>query len=431
MVAAVEREAAQKAVVSGFKQTEIGLIPEDWDLVALGEISHFRTGPFGSSLHKSDYVLNGIPLINPMHIVDGQLYPSDQMTIDEAAASRLRDFCLSIDDIIIGRRGDMGRCAVVRQQQDGWLCGTGCMIVRPKKNALNSDYAQRLLSSAKYVARIEDASVGSTMTNLNQSVLSGLPFPLPPLPEQEAIAGTLSDTDEAIRAVERLLDKQRAVKHAALHALLTPTTRIPGFSGDWETKTLGECATLKARIGWQGLTTEEYLSSGDYGLVTGTDFASGRVDWSRTVFVERGRYEQDKYIQLRKGDILITKDGTIGKSAFVDKLPVPATLNSGVFVIRPKDEAFDPEFFYHLLTSFVFDEFLKRLSAGSTINHLYQKDFITFDFPNPTLPEQRAIAAVLSDMDAVIAALEARRDKLKAVKQGIMQALLTGKVRLV
>ena len=129
---------------------------------------------------------------------------------------------------------------------------------------------------------------------------------------------------------------------------------------------------------------------------------------------------------------MLTKDGTIGKVGFVDSLPAPATLNSGVFVIRPKGDAYDPLFFYHVLTSRIFEDFLNKLQAGSTISHLYQKDFVTFSFFAPvTLAEQTAIAAVLTDMDAELGALEQRLAKTRALKQGMMQELLTGRTRLI
>jgi type I restriction enzyme S subunit len=147
--------------------------------------------------------------------------------------------------------------------------------------------------------------------------------------------------------------------------------------------------------------------------------------------VDKWRYNQDENIQLRIGDVLITKDGTIGKVAFVGFLPGPATLNSGVFVIRPRDSNFDPTFFYYVLRSRFFEEFLQRLAAGSTITHLYQRDFVTFEFVAPDLLEQRAIGSTLSDMDSEIAGFMRRRHKIAAMKHGMMQILLTGKVRLV
>lgn len=199
----------------------------------------------------------------------------------------------------------------------------------------------------------------------------------------------------------------------------------------WKEINLGKSATLKARIGWQGLTTAEYLSSGDYFLVTGTDFLNGFIDWNNCVHVEKERYDQDKYIQLQIDDILVTKDGTIGKVAIVDKIVKPTTLNSGVFVVRPLGKSFYPKYLFYILRSGHFADFLSKLTAGSTINHLYQKDFIHYTFPAPsTLEEQRLIADTLSDTDILIQNLKTLIVKKKGIKQGAMQELLTGKQRL-
>lgn len=208
-------------------------------------------------------------------------------------------------------------------------------------------------------------------------------------------------------------------------------TEVGVIPEEWEVKRLGDVATLKARIGWQGLTTAEYLSSGEHYLVTGTEFDGGYIDWSKCCFVDDKRYRMDRYIQLKVRDVLVTKDGTIGKVALVSKLPGSATLNSGVFVIRPINDAFSPEFFYYILCSSFFSDFLGQLAAGSTINHLYQKDFVNFSFSAPpSLSEQTAIATVLSDMDALLDSLDRLIAKKRDIKQAAMQELLTGKKRL-
>jgi type I restriction enzyme S subunit len=196
---------------------------------------------------------------------------------------------------------------------------------------------------------------------------------------------------------------------------------------------LTEISTLKARIGWQGLTTQEYLERGDYFLVTGTDFSNGQIIWDACHYVEKSRYDQDKNIQLKIHDILVTKDGTIGKVAFVDNLSLPATLNSGVFVIRPKqDDSYNSHFLFYIFSSVYFKEFLRQLVAGSTINHLYQKDFISFKLPLPLdLEEQSAIASTLRDIDLEISGFETKLAKYQKIKQGMMENLLTGRIRLV
>ncbi|MDD4046890.1 MAG: restriction endonuclease subunit S [Tissierellia bacterium] len=199
---------------------------------------------------------------------------------------------------------------------------------------------------------------------------------------------------------------------------------------DWNVNRLFENSSLKARIGWQGLTTAEYLDTGDYFLITGTDFNNGRIDWNNCHYVSKQRYNQDKNIQIKLGDVLVTKDGTIGKVAYIDKILKEATLNSGVFVIRPIDNAYNPEYFYHVLMSSIFTDFLNKLSAGSTISHLYQKDFIHFSFPVPNLLVQKVIAETLTNTDNLIQSLQKLIDKKKKIKQGTMQQLLTGKKRL-
>jgi type I restriction enzyme S subunit len=204
-------------------------------------------------------------------------------------------------------------------------------------------------------------------------------------------------------------------------------TEIGIIPTDWEVIKLGQNFNLKARIGWQGLTTKEYLESGDYSLITGTDFENGYINWDKCVFVEKVRFDQDKNIQVKIGDVLVTKDGTIGKVAYIKSIPNPTTLNSGVFVVRPITGKIDNRFFYYVLMSFYFDSYLNKITAGSTITHLYQKDFVHFSFMLPHIPEQTAIANALSDMDALIAQTSTLIEKKKAIKQGVMQELLKPK----
>jgi type I restriction enzyme S subunit len=240
------------------------------------------------------------------------------------------------------------------------------------------------------------------------------------------------EIDQLVSLTEKQLTKKKAIKQGTMQKLLTGKKRLPGFTGEWQNFNLMKHSKIKARIGWQGLKKSEYLDSGYALLVTGTDFDDGRVQWDSCHYVTRDRYDQDRNIQIQNNDILITKDGSLGKAALVQGLSKPATLNSGIFVIRPLQNAFDPVFVYHILSSFVFKDFLDKLSAGSTIIHLYQKDVGKFEFLlPPTIEEQKAIATVLSEMDADIAALEEKLTKYRQVKQGMMQQLLTGKIRLV
>src|ERR1700692_1478912 len=150
----------------------------------------------------------------------------------------------------------------------------------------------------------------------------------------------------------------------------------------WLEKSIKKNAYLRGRIGWQGLRADEFGEEGPY-LVTGTDFDRGKIDWSRCYHVSEARYREAAPIQLRDGDLLVTKDGTIGKIAHVSNCPEKAVLNSGVFLLRCADGSFRHRFLYHVLTSNYFEEFLRKNLAGSTINLLYQYVFEKFSFSVP------------------------------------------------
>jgi len=176
-------------------------IPESWMWVRFSEImSTMSTGPFGSMLHKTDYIEKGIPLVNPANMVNGKIVPSDKMMISDATRRRLSSYILHAGMIVLGRRGEMGRCAVVTEKEDGWLCGTGSFFMEPSMS-LYVYYVVSLFSSPYVKFYLGGESVGTTMSNLNHTILSKMPIPLPPLAEQRRIVAKL---DEILPLCERL-----------------------------------------------------------------------------------------------------------------------------------------------------------------------------------------------------------------------------------
>lgn len=330
-------------------------------------------------------------------------------------------------DVLISAAGTLGR-TVVFDGRPAYFQDSNIVWLKIDKSQLCNDYLAHYYKVIKWAS-----SEGSTISRLYNGIICDTEILLPPLEEQAAIAEALSDIDSLISSLQKLIEKKKAIKQGAMQKLLTGKKRLSGFNEEWEELNFAESAKLKARIGWQGLTTSEYLQSGFAYLITGTDFHSGKIKWDTCHFVDEKRYKQDLNIQIKKHDILLTKDGTIGKVAYISDIQKPTTLNSGVFVIRPaKGNSFDPNFVYHVLNSFIFDNFLAKLSAGSTINHLYQKDFVGFTFKAPSeLVEQQAIAQVLSDIDSEIEKLEKKLAKYQQIKQGMMQELLIGRIRLV
>jgi type I restriction enzyme S subunit len=175
-----------------------------WEVRNMNECAErIQIGPFGTQLHEEDYIENGIPLINPTHIQDGKIFPNTSFSISNEKHQQLSQYHLEVDDVILGRRGEMGRCAIISEYENGWLCGTGSLFLRPKQALINSFYLFSVLSSKSIKKYLEKASQGVTMANLNKTIVSQIPVILPPLPLQREFA-------KRIEAVEKLKTAHRA-----------------------------------------------------------------------------------------------------------------------------------------------------------------------------------------------------------------------------
>ena len=175
-----------------------------WKIINMSECAaRIQIGPFGTQLHEEDYIDNGIPLINPTHIKNGKIFPNSAFSISSEKHQQLSQYHLEIDDVILGRRGEMGRCAIISENENGWLCGTGSLFIRPKHELLNSFYLFCVLSSQSIKKYLEKASQGVTMANLNKTIVSQIPMTVPPLPLQKEFA-------QRVEAVEKLKATHRA-----------------------------------------------------------------------------------------------------------------------------------------------------------------------------------------------------------------------------
>jgi type I restriction enzyme, S subunit len=402
-----------------------------WMQASLSDLYEFKNGV---NADRQAYG-RGVPFINVLEPITFSHLKGHEISgrVDLPGAA-VAAYAVRQGDLVFNRTSEIGDEVGLAATYLGTECvvfGGFVIRARPVSKLIDSSFAAYALRAPDVRTQIIAMGQGAVRANIGQDNLRRVELKFPPVPEQLAIATALADADALIDSMEELLTKKRQIKQGAMQELLTGQRRI-GNSANWHKLRLGDVASLKARIGWQGLTTAEYRERGDHLLVTGTEFFGGRIRWDACHYVDQDRYDQDKNIQLAPGDVLVTKDGTIGKAALIDTLPMPATLNSGVFVIRPRNQAFHPGFFYYLLTSTVFSSFLAQLSAGSTINHLYQKDFVHFRFRAPQdIDEQRAVFEVLKAIDSEIGAIDSRLAKARALKQAMAQALLTARIRLV
>ncbi len=184
-----------------------------WPIATLGEVAEIRIGPFGSLLHKEDYIVGGHALVNPSHIIDGNICTDDKLTVSDEKYEELSAYRLSIGDLVLGRRGEMGRCAVV--YEEGLLCGTGSIIIRPN-NKMKPYFLQNIISSPGYRKIIEDKAVGVTMMNLNVPIVSSLTIPLLPIDMQERFIAFMQQTDKSKLTIQQSLDELQLLKKSLM-----------------------------------------------------------------------------------------------------------------------------------------------------------------------------------------------------------------------
>ena len=188
--------------------------PCSFPRVALKEVCELRTGPFGSALHKEDYVPGCHPLVNPSHVVDCQIVIDKNLTVDDDTYDSMKPYHLHIGDVVLGRRGEIGRCAVV--SAEGLLCGTGCMIVRPNGNACRSDYLQRVFSFPSFASALEREAVGVTMKNLNAKIVGNAVIAMPPLALQQQFADFVARVYKLGFDVQQQIEKLETLKQSLM-----------------------------------------------------------------------------------------------------------------------------------------------------------------------------------------------------------------------
>ena len=204
----------------------------------------------------------------------------------------------------------------------------------------------------------------------------------------------------------------------------TPAIRFKDFTDAWEQRKLAEIATMHARIGWQNLRTSEFLDNGDYMLITGTDFEDGVINYSTCHYVDRERYIQDRQIQITNGSILITKDGTLGKVAYVQGLKMPATLNAGVFNVALRDEnAVDGKYLFQYLRAPYLMDYVSKKATGGTIKHLNQNILVDFPVVLPIYEEQAKIGEFFFNLDNLITLHQRKLLKLKNIKKAMLEKM--------
>lgn len=414
-------------IPEGYKKTKVGIVPVEW------EDTHFSELFIEKKNVTSDF----------------EKYPLYSLTIEEGVVPKSeryeRSHLVKKDDIFkIVSENDFvynpmnvrfGALARYKGQED--VSVSGYYDIFSVKESVSKEYMENFLLSEPMINYYNRVSTGSLKEKQRVHFSQFLDFvlPIPPLPEQQKIAEILSTQDKLIELQEKKIEQLKELKKAYLQKMFPkkgskyPELRFKGFTDPWEQRKLSEICTMHARIGWQNLRTSEFLDSGDYYLITGTDFEDGRINLSTCHYVEKDRFEQDKKKQIKNGSILITKDGTLGKVAFVENLDKPATLNAGVFNVEIIENDVDNRYLFQYLKAPFLMDYVNSKATGGTIKHLNQSILVDFPVQMPESAEQQKIGAYFSRLDHLITLHQRKSEQEKQKKKALMQLLLTGKVR--
>ena len=412
--------AIQQRLPIGYKQTNLGLLPCEWHAVPLGELFIFKNG-----LNKAKrFFGTGIPIVNYMDVFEHPglrtKYLSGRVNL---SPEEIRNFAVRLGDVFFTRTSEtveeIGVASVMLDEPCDTVFSGFVLRARPRNGRLNHCYKQYCFAPKFVRFQIVSKATYTTRALTNGRALSAVWIAVPPEPEQRAIADVLSDVDGLIGALDALIAKKRAIKQATMQQLLTGRTRLPGFSRAWETKRLGEIVSIR---------NQKVLSSNVDPDTLCVELDHIRSGNGRLLECSTAQHSTSSKYRFFAGDVLFGRlRSYLRKFWHADRDGICTT---EIWPLMVDTEQIDGRYLHAIVQT---DSFAAAASI-SYGTHMPRTDWgvmQNFEVRLPQVREQHAIAAVLSDMDAEITALEHRRDKTRAIKQGMMQQLLTGSVRLV
>ncbi len=424
-------------IPKGYKQTEVGVIPVDWDIKPFHLLAHIERGKFTARPRNDPKYYGGeIPFIQTGDVTNSNGYIttySQTLNQDGLKVSKLFPKG-TLFFTIAANIGDIGFSAF------DTACPDSLVAITPTKG-INKRWLAYELKKRK--SSFENLATHNAQLNINLEKLKPYLLPVPSKAEQEAIATALSDTDALIQSLEKLIAKKRLIKQGAMQELLTGKRRLPGFkvkSGykmtevgvipeDWEIRELCEITSLITN-GFVGTIKSHYVDFDEGVLyIQGYNVEENSFNFNGIKRVTNDFHRQHQKSCLKEGDLLTIQTGEVGLTTIVPK-ELEGTNCHALIITRFNNQSAYSKFFSFYFNSFHGRARLKEIETGSTMKHINVGDLVNFIVPFPTKAEQEAIATILSDMDAEISALETKLAKYKQIKQGMMQNLLTGRIRL-
>ena len=408
----------------------------EWRKVKLGEISKcIQTGPFGSQLHQSDYSDCGIPVVMPKDIINGHIDETTIAHVEQHHVDRLYRHKISKGDILYARRGDVGKCAFAVENQEGWLCGTGCLRVTINKELAYPKFVFFQLQKREIIGWVEKHAIGATMLNLNTSILSEVPIELPSLNTQKQVVDILSRYDTLIENYQKqikLLEEaaQRLYKEwfVDLHFPGHEKTKIvDGVPEGWERKKLGDITCKFAT----GLNPRKnfVLGQGNNYYVTIKNMANNDV-----IFDEKCDKVNDEALEkinkrsdLQQGDLLFSGIGTIGRVYLIDKPVRNWNISESVFTMRPNPEI-PSTFLYLVLLDKEIQDYCQSNAHGCAQKGIRMADLKAFDVLVPSSLVLDAFNIISSNIIAQVKFKSSQIRLLTEARDRLLPKLMSGEI---
>jgi len=415
----------------GYQLTEYGTFPDDWQSVTVAATASrapnaIAGGPFGSDLVSSDYTEAGVPVIRGQNM--GRKFVSGGFAfVSPAKAKNLSTNCAGGNDLVFTQRGTLGQVSIVPNDVfDRYVVSQSQMKLSVDRTRFSPEYLYYYFTSQVGQRQITDSAIQTGVPHTNLGILRRYRLPVPKtLVEQQAIAEALGDADALIEGLEALIAKKRDIKQGAMQELLTGRCRLPGFLGEWRREALGTMADISRGASPRPIENPVWFDDhSNIGWVRISDVSrSGMTLIGTEQRLSRLGIERSRFVPA--GSLIMSIAATVGRPIITG---IDVCIHDGFVVFS--NLRYDLNYLYYKLR-FIEKDWGSEGQTGSQMNlntQIISKRMVAVA---PTLNEQRAIAAVLSNMDAEIAALREKLTKARAVKQGMMQVLLTGEIRLI
>ncbi|OBW40463.1 Type-1 restriction enzyme EcoKI specificity protein [Chryseobacterium sp. MOF25P] len=419
-------------MIEGYKNSELGFIPDDWQLTELRDVAKCTVGIATSTTHA--YCDNGVILLRNQNIKEGKIALNDVLYISPEFDELNKSKRLRENDIITVRTGYPGVSAVVPKELEGSQSFT-TLIIRLNEQKPLSNFLCYYINSEKGKTFFTSNQAGGGQQNVGTKTLERMKIPLPPLPEQQKIAEILSTVDDKIEIIDQQITETQALKKGLMQRLLTkgigntkfkdsPLGMIPE---NWEVLKLSEiCDEI-----FLGLTSKvDYVESGGFPFVRATDINSGRLSFENIKYISEKQHKKLTVNRLtKKGDVLVSKSGTLGTCAIVDVDTEFSTYES-IITIQPKVDLLLNKFLLQILQDTNVQKRMIGARVGGIVGHLNLMTFRKLMIPLPKIEEQLQISDLLSTLDEKLEILLEKKTHYQELKQGLMQQLLTGKIRV-